>query len=415
MRAGAGTWHRSLTLPAGGRLEERGLLPDSFPAAVIQWTWHPDRTEGPQRSGSICLIDLRLHLDPPHAPLELRLLLGENSPVTVALLPETSDEAAAERSLGPLAARERLRVTPREEEGIEIFLEQEGSLATRPLHDALLAIEEASLSLNPQRTPTGPFLAGIIDGAPTFFSGAALAELGQAALGAGRFELARGVLDALASDPTSDDGDLDRLTAQWIDWTGEPRRPRSTSGSGKAPSGSLLAAPRQVLPVLQGSPKAPQIPPRKGLFALPPSPQDFGNPDLPAFAPRRTIHAARLIRAWVERALGIQPDAAVGRLRLGPEIPVDWVSLRVTGIRMGDASVTLEFRREPRKTTFLLRQDAGRVPIHVVFEPLLPLDRVSSVRIADSIADVGLVPEGPGLRLSCQFPLDPERRVTIVA
>jgi len=136
---------------------------------------------------------------------------------------------------------------------------------------------------------------------------------------------------------------------------------------------------------------------------------------LPAFAPRRTIHAARLIRAWVERALGIQPDAAVGRLRLGPEIPVDWVSLRVTGIRMGDASVTLEFRREPRKTTFLLRQDAGRVPIHVVFEPLLPLDRVSSVRIADSIADVGLVPEGPGLRLSCQFPLDPERRVTIVA
>jgi hypothetical protein len=82
---------------------------------------------------------------------------------------------------------------------------------------------------------------------------------------------------------------------------------------------------------------------------------------------------------------------------------------------MGDATLTLEFRRESRKTTFLLRKEGGRVPIQLVFEPLLPLTSVSEVRIADAVAEVELVQEGAAIRLRCQFPLDPERRVTIVS
>jgi hypothetical protein len=81
---------------------------------------------------------------------------------------------------------------------------------------------------------------------------------------------------------------------------------------------------------------------------------------------------------------------------------------------MGDVTVTFEFRREAKRSTFSLRQEGGRVPVQLVFEPLLPLARVAEVRIGDAVADVGLTREGKGVRLACQFPLDPERRITIV-
>jgi hypothetical protein len=120
------------------------------------------------------------------------------------------------------------------------------------------------------------------------------------------------------------------------------------------------------------------------------------------------------VRAWIEGTLGLRPDAAVGRLRIAPEIRPEWEFLRVSGIRMGDAIVDFEYRRESRKATFVLRQEEGRVPIQLIFEPLLPLTRVAEVRIADGIAEVEQTEEALGIRLRCQFPLDPERRVTVV-
>jgi hypothetical protein len=413
MRAGSGTWHRTIHLPSGGSLEERGLLADNHPAAVVQWTLRSGPAGRRGAAGDRRILDLRLHLPPPHAPLELRLLLAEGAPVAVLLLPRSSEPMAAARSLAPLAERERQRVGRLEQGGIELRLGLDGSGPTPPLADALLAIEEASLGLGPMGRPTGPFLEGVADGLPTFLSGVPLGELGVAALAAGRFGLARGVLDALVSAAHPQRTVLARLANRWVEWTGRPAPSSFASAKEGSPFGPAPANPRLLLPVVGGG--------RPGgaeewiaLSAPLPPPESFGSPDLPAFALRRTVYAARLIRSWVEGALGARPDASVGRLRLAPRIRPTWSSLGMTGMRMGDVSITLECRREPREITFVLRQEGGRIPIQLVFEPHLPLARVSEVRIADAVAEVGLVPEGAGVRLSCQFPLDPERRVTIV-
>jgi len=52
--------------------------------------------------------------------------------------------------------------------------------------------------------------------------------------------------------------------------------------------------------------------------------------------------------------------------------------------------------------------------VNLIFEPLLPVKSVEAVRMGSEDVDVSLLPEPGGVRLRCQFPLDPERRLTIV-
>ncbi|CAN5798527.1 hypothetical protein BH23GEM11_BH23GEM11_13320 [soil metagenome] len=163
--------------------------------------------------------------------------------------------------------------------------------------------------------------------------------------------------------------------------------------------------------------------PRPASAHLPPV-QAFASPHHPSVAPRRTVHSARLVRSAVEGLCGVQPDAAWGRVTLAPDLrglPADEAGVRhlvARGIRVGDVRIDLDCRVSRMGGTLRVSQVAGRVPTNVVFEPLLPLAEVGGVRLGgsgepDEDADVEIEVLEDGVRLRFQFPLDPERRVSV--
>jgi len=178
------------------------------------------------------------------------------------------------------------------------------------------------------------------------------------------------------------------------------------------------------LPVIGGAPEpaapgAVETPaPRPASAQFPPV-RAFASPDHPSVAPRRTVHAARLVRSAVEGLCGVRPDAAWGRVTLAPDLrglPADEAGVRqlvVRGIRVGDVRIDLACRVSRMGGTLRVSQVAGRVPVNVVFEPCLPMGAVESVRLGDESADVEIEVLEEGVRLRFQFPLDPERRVSV--
>jgi len=461
---GAGGWRRELPLAGMGVLEERGLLQDVLAVPVVQWTWrppsHPDR-EGIGGADRM----LTLSVAPPGAP---GFELFPNTPFTVALVAESLTREAAERIraiLAPLAARERQRHNHRADvEALEITVQPETGDSFAPIESALLACEDAALGHPPGVGPTPPFLAGSTREVPGFLEGTHLAEFALAALLAGRSAIAGAAISALATEDAPPPSALVHLAAEWAMWTGDlatllglrqplagaieqivtaphdppppaawPERETLLERLADAlePAGaeawvaelrSLRAAMDRArgvrLPVL-GGPARPgdgDSPPAEARRKPPlvPPPEAFPDRLLGPAGPRDTVLAARLVRSWMEGVIGARPDAGYGRLRLGPELRPGWRRLTVRGITQGAVRVSLDCLREGTILTFVLRQDFGRVPVNLIFEPLLPVRGVESVRMGEEEVDVTLLPETGGIRLRCQFPLDPERRLTVV-
>jgi hypothetical protein len=218
----------------------------------------------------------------------------------------------------------------------------------------------------------------------------------------------------------------------------EPLGDRSRTEALKAHARSILVPPPtpmappvargRKLPVIgqgigqgQRQPDEDDAPPprRQGDAHLPPW-AAFAPPWDPSVTARRTVHAARLLRTFAERTLGIRPDAAWGRVTLAPNLveafskaPDAPQPFTVEGIRVGDARISLDCRITESGGTFRVVQTGGRVPVNVVFEPLLPLQWVKGARFDDEPIQVGIESEPGGTRLRLQFPLDPERRIHI--
>lgn len=124
--------------------------------------------------------------------------------------------------------------------------------------------------------------------------------------------------------------------------------------------------------------------------------------------------AAALVPAvFLHGLLGARPEAPWGRLRLAPALPERWSSLEVTGIRVADARIALSFARNGGAHTFTLRQESGRVPVNVVFEPAVA-GTVEEVRVDDEGADLVPERERARTRVRLQLPLDTARRVTLL-
>ncbi len=123
--------------------------------------------------------------------------------------------------------------------------------------------------------------------------------------------------------------------------------------------------------------------------------------------------AAGPVRRHLARLLAPEPDAAFGRIRLAPSFPAGWERASVEGLGVADATLHLRYRREGGRRTFTIRQTSGRVPLNAVFEPLLPTGEAGEVRVDGRTADVAREEERNGVRLRLQFPLDPEREVSV--
>ncbi|HUE77232.1 MAG TPA: hypothetical protein VMM83_04760 [Longimicrobiales bacterium] len=87
----------------------------------------------------------------------------------------------------------------------------------------------------------------------------------------------------------------------------------------------------------------------------------------------------------VHGILGAEPDATRGRLVLRPVPPPSWHRFRVSGLAVGDTSVTLDYRRSDAVHTFRLVQDRGAAPLQLILEASLPGSGLRSA-IVDGVA-----------------------------
>ncbi len=446
---GPGSWWRAL--PDGG--EERGLLLDAFPIVVVQRLGQsgtetllltPSHVSAETLSRAVASLqahalrrrdrgtpDGAFALEGPPPPLADRVaqalgvlddasLHDPSDPSTPRGLPVVAGvvdgaprllEGAplVEVALGALAAGRRhlafhlLARTLADREipaGARLFLAARWALWTGEptrLRPFLGALDEAARSVAETPEPDGVGLRGLPAAFPSL----------PALLG--------GFADAV--EPLGNRG-----------WTGELRALARTAGErvgaspgGGAPLGGGGPSGRGIrLPVLGQAAAEPDAPagPRPTEPALPPV-HAFASPHHPSVAPRRTLHAARFLRSAVEGLMGVRPDASYGRVVLAPDLVAVAPSaggvrrLAATGIRVGDARLSLDCRVEGGHGTLRVCQTAGRVPVTVIFEPFLPLGGVDAVRMGGDPAEVEIDEREGGVRLRFQFPLDPERSVSV--
>lgn len=89
-----------------------------------------------------------------------------------------------------------------------------------------------------------------------------------------------------------------------------------------------------------------------------------------ATLPRDDDSATALVRDVAFTTIGLEPDAARGRLRLRPRLSTI-TELRARNIRFGDASISLWASRTGARLTVRIEQDAGSIPITVLLEPFV--------------------------------------------
>ncbi|HEX7120650.1 MAG TPA: GH116 family glycosyl hydrolase [Longimicrobiales bacterium] len=129
--------------------------------------------------------------------------------------------------------------------------------------------------------------------------------------------------------------------------------------------------------------------------------------------PDQAWSTAMAVCPLVYGLLGAEPDAAKGRLRLRPQIPEAWDRLAVRRLRMGDATVSLDYRRDGDRHTFRLVQEAGSVPVTLIFEPMLPARRLAAARVDGEPAELDPRPHGERMLVPVQLVLDAERVVEL--
>jgi hypothetical protein len=120
--------------------------------------------------------------------------------------------------------------------------------------------------------------------------------------------------------------------------------------------------------------------------------------------------AAAVVRGIAFDTIGIDPDAARGRLRLRPRLDrLD--ELIVRGIRFGDGSVSLRAGWADEVLSIRVQQDAGGLPITVLLEPFLAGPGAAMVdgRPADLVAQS----VDRGTILPVQLVLDEERTLVV--
>ena len=382
----------------------------------------------------------------------------------LALCPPGTAVERIRARITPPAARERQR---REGRGTDaggsrstpaLFLEDgEGDA----LHPALAVLDGVPVGTTVDGRPHAPFLLGLEDGHPRFASGTALAEIGIAAVLSGRHDLGWAALEALLREegPKAPGLPVVHLATLAARWSGDPYRLQSLhepleralealAGLDEAAHTAAFPAPRKALQsfaeaieplggawhdevVARLRSRTKGAEPASGAVSLPvlgqepaSAPSDHAEPVLPlpaafapvfapAHAPRRSLHAARLLRSWIEGVLGADADIAYGRLRLGPDLIRHPGSFRLVGLTAGDAQITVDCRLDGGACSLRVRQESGGLPLNVVLDVRLPFPPPIRLRVEGHPGETAGEAVPGGTSFSLQFPLDPERSIVI--
>lgn len=111
--------------------------------------------------------------------------------------------------------------------------------------------------------------------------------------------------------------------------------------------------------------------------------------------------AAMVVLPLVEGLLGVEPDAARGRLVIAPQLPPEWDALDVVGLRCGATTCDLRLRRRGRDLTFDVRRTTGE-PLWLTLAPWLPAIP-SAVHLDDHEVRPSLQAWGDGVRVGVSF------------
>ena len=460
---GTGGWERRLTVPGGKTVVERGVLLDTGPALALEWH---DPEGGP-------LPEFQVSIEPPEGPSDQgaasRSLGGREGIRGLLILPPGADPTRIPARVLPLRAREAARYGRTPGPGLQL----QGPDVN--LDQALTVLDRTAAGIDRERQPSAPFILGLRQSIPVEAQGWELAELGLAALQGGQPLLGWRLLEALAHSREEAPLALLHLAEAYAAWTGdlgrlvtlrsqvdqaaealleseaavrdsaktsgrtppppaawpgplgtlerlaqaveragggwreallERRRRLTSGGSGRS------VGPRRSLPVL-GASATPSPEPAYEPAPQLPAPTAFAPVLDPSQAPRRALHAARLIRAWLEGVLKASPDITYGRLELSPDLRdgPEWLQLR--HLRVGEASVGFDYRLAGSTCTLQIFQDGGSLPLNLVLHLSIPLEPPLVVTLGGERVEVTEERLDAGARVSLQFPLDPERRIVI--
>jgi hypothetical protein len=417
--------------------------------------------------GAWGVVEMGLLLEGEAEPIWVRLQPGEPAawlvgPGSGGSAPGRGSVTAQIRRRGSRGEMEPspLRVTARGEPMAEALGPQVAA--------ALRALDDSPLREDADGVGLPPFLLGTEGGGLIPATGTSLVELGLGALAVGRFSLAGSILRSLLGAGSPPPLPVLFLAGEWGGRTGDlsllrdlrpgletlveglsggaaeglpggpPEEPGAPPPHGRSFPGiavvleglasaveplgdrgwtaSLRAravaarsgARGKVLPVLGAGP----VPGEDEPVLLPPL-EAFGALEAPALLARRSLQAARLLRVVSEGLLGVRPDASYGRIRLAPVFPAAWEALEADGIQVGDTSIDLAIHREPGAFRFTLTPSAGRIPLNLIFEPVVPVDRVGRVLLSGEKVDVDILPGRGRTGIRFQFPLDEAKVVEV--
>ena len=108
-----------------------------------------------------------------------------------------------------------------------------------------------------------------------------------------------------------------------------------------------------------------------------------------------------VLQPAIEGMLGLKPDALNNTLGLSPYFPWDWKYASVKNIRMKDALVNLDMKRDVKNTFYTL--NANR-EVKIKLSPVLPLQtKVGKVRVNGKLIQPKIEVMPQGTRLSLEF------------
>lgn len=111
--------------------------------------------------------------------------------------------------------------------------------------------------------------------------------------------------------------------------------------------------------------------------------------------PHQFFATSMVLTPLVRGLLGIEVDAPAGLVRVAPQLPPEWDSVRVEGLKVGSASLTMDLLRREHGVALVVRREGIEKgpPVRVVFAPAIPLGAavVSSPVPGDTPAAVRVV------------------------
>lgn len=110
--------------------------------------------------------------------------------------------------------------------------------------------------------------------------------------------------------------------------------------------------------------------------------------------------------------LGIDPDAARGRLRLRLHAPRAWTAWGATNIRVGDARLEVRVSRDADHLEISVEQSEGPLPLTLILEPILHAT-IAATRVDGTPADLAIRSRADAMVAPVQLVLDAPRTLAL--